>query len=130
MNQPGKVANSARGQLNRENGDDVVSIPVRAWKFGLARRVRPSRPGSVSLFSTLRRLYLVLIITYYGIPPAFFRDDVHLLCRQPPSVQSRVVDGVITQFCVPTAFFTAESPPAQGQQFSSAGTFNMPTSYQ
>ena len=40
----GKVANPARGQLNRENG--YFSVRVRAWELGLARRVRQSRPAS------------------------------------------------------------------------------------
>ena len=44
MDQPGKVANPARGQLNREN--EHSPVPVRAWEFGLARRVQPSRPAS------------------------------------------------------------------------------------
>ena len=45
MDQPSKVANPARGQLNREN---VYYFPVRvrACEFGLARRVRQSRPAS------------------------------------------------------------------------------------
>ena len=42
--EPGKVVNLARGQLNRENG--YFSVPVRAWEFGRARRVRQSRPAS------------------------------------------------------------------------------------
>ena len=42
--QPGKVANPARGQLNREN--DFFPVPVRASKFGFVRRVRQSRPAS------------------------------------------------------------------------------------
>ena len=42
--QPGRVASPARDQLNREN---VFSpVPVRAKEFGLARRVRQSRPAS------------------------------------------------------------------------------------
>ena len=32
--QPGKVANPARGQLNREN--EFLPVPVRASEFGLA----------------------------------------------------------------------------------------------
>ena len=44
MDQLGKVANSARGQLNREN--EYSLVPVRAREFGLARRVQPSRPAS------------------------------------------------------------------------------------
>ena len=42
--QPGKVANPARGQLNKEN--EYFPVPVRAWEFGLSRRVRQSRPAS------------------------------------------------------------------------------------
>ena len=41
MDRPGKVANPARRQLNRENW--YFTVPVRAWEFGLARRVRQSR---------------------------------------------------------------------------------------
>ena len=36
MDQPGKVANPARGQLNREN--EYFPVPVCACEFGLARR--------------------------------------------------------------------------------------------
>ena len=34
MDQPGKVANPARGKLNREN--EYSPVPVRACEFGLA----------------------------------------------------------------------------------------------
>ena len=44
MDQPGKVANPARGQLNREN--EYFPVRVRAWESGLVRRVRQSRPAS------------------------------------------------------------------------------------
>ena len=44
MDQPGNVANPARGQLNRENY--YFPVRVRAWEFGLARRVQQSRPAS------------------------------------------------------------------------------------
>ena len=44
MHEPGKVANTGRGQLNREN--ELFPVPVRAEEFGLARRIRPSRPAS------------------------------------------------------------------------------------
>ena len=37
MDQPSKVNNPARGQLNREN-EYFPAPPVRAWEFGLARR--------------------------------------------------------------------------------------------
>ena len=42
--QPGKVANPARGQLNWEN--DFFPVSGRAWEYGLARRIRQSRPMS------------------------------------------------------------------------------------
>ena len=45
MDQPGKVANPARGQLNRKKQYFPVRV-VRASEFGLARRVRQSRPAS------------------------------------------------------------------------------------
>ena len=44
MDQPGKVANPARGRLNREN--EYSPVPVRAWEIGLARRIQSSRPAS------------------------------------------------------------------------------------
>ena len=71
MDQPGKVANPTRVQLNRENG--YSPVPVLALEFGLARRVQPSRPASTCSFSILR---LNLVLTY-GIPPEF-RGGVHL----------------------------------------------------
>ena len=70
MDQSDKVASPARGQTNREH--EHFPVPARAWEFGLARRVRPSRPASACSFSTLR---LNLVLTH-GIPPAF-RGDVH-----------------------------------------------------
>ena len=45
MDQPGKVANPACGQLNRENEYFPVRV-LRASEFVLARRVRHSRPAS------------------------------------------------------------------------------------
>ena len=71
MDQPGKVANPARGQLNREN--EYSPVPVRTREFGLARRVQLSRPASACSFF-IPRLNLVLT---YGIPPEF-RGGVHL----------------------------------------------------
>ena len=44
MDQPGKVASPARGQLNRKNA--YFPVRVRAREFGLARRVRQSLPAS------------------------------------------------------------------------------------
>ena len=70
-NQPGKIANPVCGQLNRENVN--FPVPVRALEYGLAIRVRPSRPASACSFSILR---LTLMLTH-GIPPSF-RGGVHL----------------------------------------------------
>ena len=44
MDQVGKVASPARGQLNRESAHFPVHL--HAWEFRLARRVRQSRPAS------------------------------------------------------------------------------------
>ena len=70
--QPGKVANLARGQLNRRNGH--FPVPVRPGEFDPVIRVRPSRPASACSFSILR---LNLVLTH-GIPPNF-RVGVHSL---------------------------------------------------
>ena len=71
MDQPGKVANPARGQLNRES--EYFPVPVRALVFGLARRVKSSRPASAFSFSIFRPN---LVLTH-GISPDF-RGGVHL----------------------------------------------------
>ena len=81
MDQPGKVAEPARGQLNRDNKH--FPITVRVWEIGLARRVRLSRPASACSFPILR---LNLVLTH-GIPPDF-RGGVHY--RHTPSGQSGV----------------------------------------
>ena len=41
----GMIINPSRGQLNRKNR--VFLVPIRAWEFGFARPLRPSRPASV-----------------------------------------------------------------------------------
>ena len=80
MNQPGKVANAARGRPNREN--DYFPVPVRAREFVLARQVRPSRPASACSFSTLRQNMMLI----RRIPPAF-PGGVHLFI-QPTAIGS------------------------------------------
>ena len=71
MDQPGKVANPDRGQLNREN-----SIPLSPCvPENLVSRDRFSAvPSRVSLLMSILRLNLVLT---YGILPEF-RGGVHL----------------------------------------------------
>ena len=100
------------GQLNREN----VFSPAcyRAWKFGLARQIRPPRPAPVRSFVTLRLNHqssIINLVLTHGIPPPF-RDGVHTKYSQPPSGQSRVYR--VTQLRTEMAF-TSESPQEQGQ---------------
>ena len=66
MDQPGKVANPAGGQLNRENG--YFPVRVRAWKFGLARQVRQSRPASAC--SSPYSSWIWCLLTGF-LPPEF-----------------------------------------------------------
>ena len=78
MDQPGKVANPARDQLNRENKTGKINTSLsacsclRIWSRETGSAVVPSR---VSLLISILRLNLVL--TYYGILPEF-RGGVHL----------------------------------------------------
>ena len=85
MDQPGKVANPARGQLNREKIFPCPRACPRIW----SRETGSAVPSRVSLLISILRLNLVL--TYYVIPPEF-RGGVHLfiLNRHTPSGQSRV----------------------------------------
>ena len=70
MDQPGKVANPARGQqLNRENEPLSPCVPEN-----LLLRDGFSHPVPRSLLISIFRLNLVLT---YGIPPEF-RGGVHL----------------------------------------------------
>ena len=82
MDQPGKVANPARGQLNREN--EYSPVPVRAWEFGLARRVQPSRPASAC--SSPYSGWIWCLLT--GLLPSSAAASIWN--RHTPSGQSRV----------------------------------------
>ena len=66
MVQPGKVANLARGQLNRENEYFPIRFlsRLRIWSCETVSAV----PSGVSLLMSILRLYLVLT---YEIPPEF-----------------------------------------------------------
>ena len=70
MDQPGKVANPACGQLNRENNIPLSPSCLRIW----SREMGSAVPSRVSLLIFILRLNLVLT---YGIPPEF-RGGVHL----------------------------------------------------
>ena len=69
--QPGKVANPARGQLNRENRSRL-----RTW----SRETGSAVSSRVSLLISILRLTLVLT---YGIPPDF-RGGVSIYLFKPP----------------------------------------------
>ena len=71
MDQPGKVANPARGQLNREN--NILPYPracLRIW----SRETGSAVPSRVRLLISI--LWLNPVLTY-GIPPEF-RGGVQL----------------------------------------------------
>ena len=83
--QPGKVANPARGQLNREN--DFIPVPVRALRTW-CRETGLAVPSRVSLLIFILRLNLALT---YGTPPEFRRRRLFIyLNRHTPSGQPRV----------------------------------------
>ena len=77
MDQPGKVANPARGQRNRENECfpvvRVVRSRVRIW----SRETGSAVSSRVSLLISVLTLNLLIMLTY-GIPPDF-RGGVHFL---------------------------------------------------
>ena len=68
--QPGKVANSARGQLNRKNKNFRPRSRLRIWSHETDSAV----PSRVSLFISILKLNMLLT---YGIPPDFC-GGVHL----------------------------------------------------
>ena len=72
MDQPGKVANPARGQLNREN--EYFPVRVRSRLRIWSRETVSAVPSRASLLISILRLNLVLT---YGIPPEF-RGGVHI----------------------------------------------------
>ena len=70
MDQPGKVANPACGQVNRKN-----NIPLSPCvPENLFRETGSAVPSRISLLISILKLNLVLT---YGIPPEF-RGGVHL----------------------------------------------------
>ena len=72
MDQPGKVVNPARGQLNRENDISLSPCVPENW----SRETGSAVPSRVSLLISILGLNLVLTS---GIPPEF-RGGVHLQC--------------------------------------------------
>ena len=64
MDQPGKVANPARGQLKLEKIFPCARACLRIW----SREAGSAIPSRVSLLISILRLNMVLT---YGIPPEF-----------------------------------------------------------
>ena len=87
MDQPGKVANPARGQLNRENGYFPVCSRsrLRIW----SRETGSAVPSRVSLLVSILGLNLVLTC---GIPPDF-RGGAHLFVQTVIRHRVRVLEG-------------------------------------
>ena len=104
MDQPGKVANPARGQLNREN--EYFPVRVRAWEFGLARRVRSSRPASACSSPYSGRIWCLLT----GFLPSSAAASIF-----KTAICHRVSPEFIGSRNLVLMAFTAESPPAHGQ---------------
>ena len=104
MDQPGKVANPARGQLNRENNIPLSPcVPENlVSRDGFSRPV-PRQPAHLHTQAE---------------SGAYLRDSSRVPRRRPfyeTAIRHRVSPEFIgSRSCVPMAF-TAESPPAQGQ---------------
>ena len=81
--QPGKVVNPARRQLNRKNKCPYPRSRLRIW----SRETGSAVPPRVSLLSSIHRLNRVLT---YEIPPDFRGGVFISLNRHPPLGQSRV----------------------------------------
>ena len=62
MDQPGKVDNPARGQLNREN--DYSPVPVRALRIW-SRETGSAVPSRVSLLISILRLNLIRDLIFF-----------------------------------------------------------------
>ena len=106
MDQPGKAADPARDQLNREN--EHFAVPVRGLRI-LSRKTSSAVPSSSACpFSTLR---LNLALTY-GIPPISAAASIY--SSKPPYAIGSVPSLSPPRKCVPM-MVTAESPSAQGQ---------------
>ena len=71
MDHPGKVADPARGKLDRNNDASLSAFAPESWSCETGSAV----PSRVSLLISILRLNLVL--TYYVIPPEF-RGGVHI----------------------------------------------------
>ena len=110
MNQPGnKLANPARGRLNRENGYSPVPpcVPENlVWRDGFSRPV-PRQPAHPHNQAESGAAYL---LTTGFLPSSAAASIIY-----GTAIRHRVSPEFIgSRNCVSMAF-TAESPPAQGQ---------------
>ena len=108
MDQPGKVASPARGQLNRKEKENPCSRScLGIW----SRETSSAVPSRISLLISILRLNLVRTC---GIPPEFSAAASIYLFKT--SIRHRLSPEFIGSciICVPMAF-TAETSPAQGQ---------------
>ena len=80
MDQQGRVANPARGQLNKES---VISLSAFATE-NLVSRYGSAVPSRASLLISILRLNMVLS---YGIP-SDIRGGVHYLFKPPYTIGS------------------------------------------
>ena len=91
MDQPGKVASPARGQLNRKNG--YFPIRVRSCLEKWSRKTGSAVPSRVSLLISILRLNLVL--TFTGFLPSSAGASIYLFINtirhrvSPESIGSR-----------------------------------------
>ena len=99
MDQPGKVANPARGQLNRENEYSRPRTSLRIW----SRETGSAVPSRVSLLISILRLNMVLT---HGIPPDF-RGGVHLF----PYLNRLLRHRVSPEFIGSHTIYCAPKPP-------------------
>ena len=100
MDQPGKAASPARGHLNREN--EYSPVRVRALEFGLARRVRQSRPASACSSPYSGLIWCLLT--------GFLPSSAASIYSFITAIRHRVSPEFIgSRNCVPMAF-TAKSP--------------------
>ena len=74
MDQPGKVVNPARGQLNRKH--DFIPVPVHAWEFSETGSAVLFRVSLLIIHTQVALLFYAYPLTH-GIPPDS-RGGVHL----------------------------------------------------
>ena len=109
MDQQGKVASPAHGQLNREI-KYLPALPARAF----VKQVRPSCSASACSFSTLK---LNLVLTH-GIPFPRRRPFIYTVNRHRVSLEF-----IVPRSCIPMTF-TTENPPTQVYGSSQASSSN------